>query len=258
MADAASIRTDAGSVRHEDGREYDTLPSSDGWNRLNRRIVACERCPRLREYCRAIANEKRRAFADCDYWGKPVPNFGDRAARLLIVGLAPAAHGANRTGRMFTGDRSGDFLFAALHRAGFANRPEGTDRDDGLELTDCAITATCHCAPPGNKPTRDEIDNCREWFTQTVSLLPVRVFLALGQIGWRTIVDYARTAGWYEGHIPKFGHAATVELATGQWLLGSYHPSQQNTFTGRLTENMLDDVLATAKTLIRNASAGGR
>jgi uracil-DNA glycosylase family 4 len=226
------------------------VATTDGWDRLNRRIVNCERCPRLRAYCRKVAAEKRRAFADWDYWGRPVPNFGDREGRMLIVGLAPAAHGANRTGRMFTGDRSGDFLFAALHRAGFANQPEGRDCDDGLELIDCAITATCHCAPTDNKPTREEIANCREWFTQTVELLPVRVFLALGQIGWRTVVDHARAAGWHEGRVPKFAHAATVEFHTGQWLLGSYHPSQQNTFTGRLTPAMLDDVFATAKTLM--------
>jgi uracil-DNA glycosylase len=226
------------------------MAKSNAWERLNRRIVDCEHCPRLRVYCRKVAVEKRRAFADCDYWGRPVPNFGDRAARMLIVGLAPAAHGANRTGRMFTGDRSGDFLFAALHRAGFANRPEGRERDDGLELIDCAITATCHCAPPDNKPTRDEIANCREWFTQTAELLPVRVFLALGQVGWRTVIDYARTAGWYTGRIPKFGHATQVQFATGQYLVGSYHPSQQNTFTGRLTAAMLDEVFATARLLI--------
>ncbi|MFQ5733990.1 MAG: uracil-DNA glycosylase [Planctomycetaceae bacterium] len=220
------------------------------WDRLNRTVVACDRCPRLRAHCETVAVEKRRAYSDWDYWGKPVPNFGAADARLLIVGLAPAAHGANRTGRMFTGDRSGDFLFRALHKAGFANQRTGTNRDDGLELIDCAITATCHCAPPGNKPTPEEVENCREWFTQTVELLPVRVFLALGQIGWRSVVDHARRAGWYSGRIPKFGHAAHVELATGQTLLGSYHPSQQNTFTGKLTEAMFDRVFALARELL--------
>lgn len=221
-----------------------------GWETLNRRIIACDRCPRLRAHCLDVAAHKRRAFSDWEYWGKPVPNFGDSHARLLIVGLAPAAHGANRTGRMFTGDRSGDWLFRGLHRAGFANQPIADCCDDELELLDCAITATCHCAPPGNKPNRDEIDQCRDWFDQTVALLPVRVFLALGQIGWRSVVDIARSSGWYAGKIPRFGHGATLELNTGQCLLGSYHPSQQNTFTGRLTEDMFDDVFARSRTLI--------
>ena len=223
----------------------------DNWNRLNRKIIKCERCPRLREHCRMVALEKRKMYRDRDYWGKPVPNFGDPQARLLIVGLAPAAHGANRTGRMFTGDRSGDWLFRALHKAGFANRPTASDRDDGLVLTDCAITATCHCAPPANKPTREEIHNCAEWFEKTVGMLPVKIFLALGQIGWRSVIDKARDAGWYFGPIPKFGHAATVQLDTGQWLVGSYHPSQQNTFTGKLTEEMFDQVFEIAAELLR-------
>ena len=221
------------------------------WDRLNAEIVACERCPRLLDHCRTVAKEKRRAYLDWEYWGKPVPNMGDPKARMLIVGLAPAAHGANRTGRMFTGDRSGDWLFGALYRASFANQPTATDRDDGLELIDCAITAAGHCAPPQNKPTREEIQNCEEWFERTVALLPVRVFLALGQIGWRAVIDKARVAGWYSGPIPKFGHAAKVQFNTGQWLLGSYHPSQQNTFTGRLTEEMLDHVFEVARGLIQ-------
>jgi len=226
------------------------VTASDDWKTLNRRIMQCERCPRLREHCRAVAEKKRRAFADYVYWGKPVPNFGDPCGRLLIVGLAPAAHGANRTGRMFTGDRSGDFLFRALYKAGFANQPTGNHRDDRLQLTDCAITATCHCAPPGNKPTREEIDNCREWFTATMNIMPVRVLLALGQIGWRTVIDHARMAGWYEGRIPKFGHGATVRFESGHHLLGSYHPSQQNTFTGKLTEAMFDRIFARARELL--------
>ena len=219
-----------------------------------REIVGCEHCPRLRDHCRTVAIEKRRAYREWDYWGKPVPNMGDPKARMLIVGLAPAAHGANRTGRMFTGDRSGDWLFGALYRAGFANQPTATDRGDGLKLIDCAITAAAHCAPPQNKPTREELQNCEEWFERTVSLLPVRVFLALGQIGWRAVSDKARDAGWYNGPIPKFGHAAKVQFKTGQWLLGSYHPSQQNTFTGRLTEDMLDQVFEVARELIHAES----
>lgn len=223
------------------------------WDRLNIEITNCDRCPRLREYCRNVASEKRRAFRDCDYWGRPVPNFGDPKARLLIVGLAPAAHGANRTGRMFTGDRSGDWLYKALHKAGFANRPASTDACDGLVLTDCAITGACHCAPPANKPARDEIANCAEWLDRTVRILPVKVFLALGQIGWKTAVATARAAGWHEGPMPKFGHGAVTRLGAGRnarFLVGSYHPSQQNTFTGRLTEAMFDAVFRTVRELL--------
>ena len=214
---------------------------------LNTRIVACDRCPRLREHCAEVAATRRRAYLDWDYWGGPVPNFGDPRARLLIVGLAPGAHGANRTGRMFTGDRSGDWLFRALHVAGFANQPDATDRDDGLELTDCLVTNACHCAPPGNRPAKDELESCREWFDETVDLLPVRVFLALGAIAWRAVVDLARRRDWYSGPIPKFSHQAEVPLSQDRWLLGSYHPSQQNTFTGRLTEEMFDGVFSQAR-----------
>lgn len=225
------------------------------FERLNRQIVDCQRCPRLREHCDAIAKEKRRAFLDWEYWGRPVPNFGDPRARLVIVGLAPAAHGANRTGRMFTGDRSGDWLYRALHKAGFANQPASTDRQDGLELVDCAITAACHCAPPANKPTREEIANCAEWFQSTLEILPVKVFLALGQIGWRAVIDRARRDGWYTGAIPKFGHAATIEFQDGRHLVGSYHPSQQNTFTGKLTERMFDDVFQLVRRLLDDRRA---
>jgi uracil-DNA glycosylase family 4 len=220
------------------------------WEKLNQRIIHCQRCPRLRAYCRQVGEEKRRAYRDWAYWARPVPNFGDPHARLLIVGLAPAAHGANRTGRMFTGDRSGDWLYRALYKAGFANRPTAVDLDDGLQLIDCAITATCHCAPPGNKPTAEEIANCQRWFDETIDLLPVRVFLALGQIGWRSIADEVRRRGWLEGPRPQFGHGAKVALFERRWLLASYHPSQQNTFTGKLTEAMLDDVFRTARGLL--------
>lgn len=220
------------------------------WDKLNQKIVTCERCPRLRAYCRKVAETRRRAFQNWEYWGRPVPNFGDPKARLLIVGLAPAAHGANRTGRMFTGDRSGDWLYRAMHRAGFASQPTSTSADDGLRLHDCAITAACHCAPPDNKPTHEELENCHPWLTQTVDLLPVQVFLALGQIAWRSVIDLARARGWYEGRLPKFGHGALVSLRGGAHLLASYHPSQQNTFTGRLTEAMLDDVFLTARRML--------
>ncbi|MDB4637294.1 MAG: uracil-DNA glycosylase [Planctomycetaceae bacterium] len=220
------------------------------WDRLNRQISNCRACPRLIEHCETVAHEKRRMFMEDNYWGRPVPNFGDPKARLLIVGLAPAAHGANRTGRMFTGDRSGDWLFRALHKAGFASQEEAVSIDDGLKLHDCAITATCHCAPPQNKPTRDEIENCRHFMTETVEMLPVKVFLALGAIGWRAVIDYAKSVGWWNDKLPKFGHGATVQFENGLWLVGSFHPSQQNTFTGKLTEPMFDDVFGQAKRLL--------
>jgi uracil-DNA glycosylase len=227
----------------------------NGWQRLNQDIVACERCPRLREYCQAVAREKRRAFLACDYWGRPAPNFGDPRARLLLVGLAPAAHGANRTGRIFTGDRSGDWLFRALHKAGFANQPTSTDIADGLKLTDCAITAVCHCAPPDNKPAVDELDQCRPWLEQTIDLLPARVFLALGQIAWQSMARLARGRGWLKGRLPKFGHAARFPMKGDRWLVGSFHPSQQNTFTGRLTEPMFDQVFTLARELLEQGVA---
>jgi uracil-DNA glycosylase family 4 len=169
---------------------------------------------------------------------------------LLIVGLAPAAHGANRTGRMFTGDRSGEWLFRALHKAGLATERASQHRDDDLRLVDCAITATCHCAPPDNKPTIDEITACRSWLTATFDIVPARVYLALGQIAWQTIVGEARRRGWIGRNSPKFGHGATAPLGNSRWLLGSYHPSQQNTFTGKLTETMLDAVFAQARRLL--------
>ena len=172
------------------------------------------------------------------------------AARLLIVGLAPAAHGANRTGRMFTGDRSGEWLYRALHKAGFANQPTSTDAGDGLQLIDCAITAVAHCAPPDNRPTVDEIANCQPWLVATVDLLPAKVFLALGQIAWQGVVREARRREWLAGRAAKFQHGAEQELAGGRWLLASYHPSQQNTFTGRLTEPMFDQVFRRARELL--------
>jgi uracil-DNA glycosylase family 4 len=220
------------------------------WQALNQEIVKCERCPRLRAYCRQAASQRRRAFVDWDYWGRPVPNFGAPAARLLVVGLAPAAHGANRTGRMFTGDRSGDWLYRALHRAGFANQPTAHHAADGLQLIDCAITAAVHCAPPDNKPTRQELDQCRHWLTATIDCVQPRVVVALGQVAWRATVHEARRRGWHRGPIPKFAHGAELALEQGRWLLASYHPSQQNTFTGRLTEAMFDRIFARAKSLL--------
>ncbi len=220
------------------------------WDDLNGRISACERCPRLRAHCAEVAKTRRKAFRDETYWGQPVPNFGRPDARLLLVGLAPAAHGANRTGRMFTGDRSGDWLYRALYDAGFANQPVAVSADDGLMLDDCAITAACHCAPPANKPKREELLACRQWLDETIDLLPLQVMLGLGQIGWRTALDAARRRDWHSGRLPRFKHGETTSLAGGRTLLASYHPSQQNTFTGRLTREMLADVFSTARRLL--------
>ncbi len=217
------------------------------WSELNQQVVSCSACSRLTTHCREIAQSKRKAFQDETYWGRPVPNFGDRRARLLIVGLAPAAHGANRTGRMFTGDRSGEWLYRALHKADLANQPESSSAHDGLQLTNCAITAVCHCAPPDNKPTRDEIANCQPWLKATIDRLAPHVFVALGQIAWQAVVDEALERGWLASPRPKFAHAAQVALGTQRTLIGSYHPSQQNTFTGRLTEHMFDQVFDLAR-----------
>lgn len=216
---------------------------------LNDSIVRCNRCPRLRNHCTEVGQRKRAAYAECEYWQRPVPNFGDNGAEVLIVGLAPAAHGANRTGRMFTGDRSGQWLYRALHKAGFANQPDATGLDDGLRLKDCLITAVCHCAPPVNKPDRTEIANCREWLDRTLDLTKPKVLIALGQIAWNCVLACAIERKWWCGPRPRFGHSACVELAEGRWLLGSYHPSQQNTFTGRLTEPMFDAVFSRAREL---------
>jgi len=224
------------------------------WIKLNKSIVDCDACPRLIEHCQVIAMTKRRAFIDEQYWGKPVANFGDPNAELLIIGLAPGAHGANRTGRIFTGDRSGDWLYRALHLAGFANQRESTHTRDGLGLINCAITNVCHCAPPQNKPTREEVHNCRPWLTELVAILPVKVFLAFGQIAWRATIDYLRHNDLYDGPIPKFSHGATFQLPDGRVLLGSYHPSQQNTFTGRLTRAMFNRIFKKAKHLLKTAA----
>lgn len=211
---------------------------------LEAEIIACERCPRLRRWCRQVASEKVRRFAAETYWARPVPGFGDVAARLMVVGLAPAAHGGNRTGRVFTGDRSGDFLFAALHRAGFADRPESIRRGDGLSLADAWIAPLVRCAPPANRPEPAEVERCRSFLARELDLLAgVRAVLALGGVAWRGFVGLERRAGRLQGPAPAFAHGA--EVAVGAYrLFGSYHPSQQNTFTGRLTAAMLDEVLA--------------
>jgi uracil-DNA glycosylase family 4 len=208
--------------------------------------VACERCPRLRAWCREVAQVKVKRFQDQDYWGRPVPGWGDPAARLLIVGLAPAAHGGNRTGRIFTGDRSGDFLFAALHRAGFASQPTSVSRQDGLRLLDCYVAAAARCAPPANRPLPEEIGRCREYLVREWNLLTgVRAVLCLGKVGQDALVAMLRVIG----RLPPrkafaFGHGVSHDLGSGLRLFASFHPSQQNTFTGKLTPAGLDAVLA--------------
>ena len=217
---------------------------------LNREIVDCRRCERLVAWREQVAREKRASYRDWDYWGRPVPSFGDEAPRVLIVGLAPAAHGANRTGRMFTGDRSGDWLFRALHETGFANQAEATHRDDGLELTGIRISAAVHCAPPLNKPTTAERDACRPYFVNELQLClqTATVMVALGSIGWDAALWGLAQLGHRVRPKPKFGHAAEVVVGPVT-LLGSYHPSQQNTFTGRLTREMIRGVFERAREL---------
>ena len=226
----------------------------DGWRRLESSIVSCERCTRLVDHCQEVALTRRRAFRNQVYWGKPVPGFGDRQARILLLGLAPAAHGANRTGRMFTGDRSGDWLYGALHRAGLSNRPRSDGRDDGLELRGAFISATCRCAPPDNKPSTDEMANCESYLDREFELLAgLRVVVALGKIAWDASLRRVQriAPGDLPRPKPRFSHGAECRLpfregGTSIWLLGSYHPSQQNTQTGRLTREMFDSAIERA------------
>lgn len=220
----------------------------DAWRDLEEEVTACRRCPRLVRWREQTARDKVRRFAGEEYWGKPVPSFGDTGARLLVVGLAPAAHGANRTGRMFTGDNSGVWLYRALHRAGFAGAAESVARGDGLVLKDCLITAAARCAPPANRLTPGELERCSPFLARELALLPqLRVIVALGQVAFRAVVRALTAAGRLPRRpLPRFGHGAPAE-ADGLLLLASYHPSQQNTFTGRLTEPMLDDVFRAAR-----------
>ncbi len=221
---------------------------------LEKRVVECERCPRLRNHCKTIAREKRRAFEDWTYWGKPVPSFGDPGARLLIIGLAPAAHGANRTGRMFTGDRSGDWLFKVLHDTGFASQPDSVSRDDGLALTDCYITAAIRCAPPGNKPLRSEIASCRPYLEQELELLEnLQIIVALGRLAFDVYLQILQDKERIRSRAAfKFGHNTKHRPAPDLPLLfSSYHPSQQNTLTGKLTEPMLRAVFRDARRHLR-------
>jgi uracil-DNA glycosylase len=225
----------------------DTLPL------LERDITTCERCPRLRDWCRHVAATRRRAYRDETYWGRPVPGFGDPRARLLVLGLAPAAHGANRTGRVFTGDRSGDWLFHAMHEAGFANQPTSTHREDGLALHDAWVSASVRCAPPDNKPAPAEIAECRAYLERELALLPrVRCIVALGRLAFDNYLSVLRArhpiaprAAFAFAHLAEFHPAPSTPV-----LLASYHPSQQNTSTGRLTRDMLAAVFARAAAII--------
>ena len=228
---------------------------------LQQEMTECFRCPRLVAWREQAAREKVKRFRDEIYWGRPVPSFGEATARLLVVGLAPAAHGGNRTGRMFTGDRSGDWLYRALYRAGFANQPSSSHRGDGLRLTDCYINAVIHCAPPDNKPLPDEIHNCRPYLLAEIEQLRhVKVVVALGGLAFQTAlasfgmgpIDSSSSARLQK---PKFGHGTEVNLRDGIILIGSYHPSQQNTFTGRLTEAMLDSIFTRARVIVEETDS---
>ncbi|MGA2741406.1 MAG: uracil-DNA glycosylase [Bryobacteraceae bacterium] len=221
---------------------------------LQDEIVACGRCPRLIAHCTEVARVKRRAYRDWEYWGKPVPAFGDPRARLLIVGLAPGAHGSNRTGRLFTGDMSGNVLYRVLHKTGFASQPGSVSRDDGLRLIDAYITAVARCAPPGNKPTREEIANCRPYLEREIDLLRnVKVVVALGRVAFDNYLGILQKRGLVRSRAAfAFGHDRVFETAPGQpVLISSYHPSQQNTSTGKLTEEMLEAVFRRAREILR-------
>ncbi len=225
------------------------------WQALNEEVINCRICPRLVAWREQVAREKRRAYQDWDYWGRPVPGFGDTQGRVMVVGLAPGAHGSNRTGRMFTGDSSGDTLYTALHQADFANQPTARHREDSLSLHDAFITAVGRCAPPKNKPTAEELNNCRPFLTRELSLMPqVQVLVALGQIGFNGCIRVLRQAG-YDLPRLKFGHNLHYPLDSpqafgAQHLLSCYHPSRQNTQTGRLTQAMLNDVFSRARSLL--------
>ena len=228
--------------------------------RLEAEVVACTRCPELRAYCRQVAAEKKRAYRDWTYWGKPVPAFGDPAARVMLVGLAPGAHGSNRTGRMFTGDSSGDFLYPALYRAGFANRASAISRDDGLELRDCIITAALRCAPPQNKPAPAQLRRCYPYLLQELELLDrVRVIVGLGAIGTKAAINALKDGGYALESGPwRFGHGAEIAARKGGrtiTLVASFHPSRQNTNTGKLTAAMFDAIFARANAILAAQAA---
>ena len=222
-------------------------------NVLQRTISGCTQCPRLTTYRRAIAKEKVKRFKDWDYWGRPIPGFGDSKAQVYVLGLAPAAHGGNRTGRVFTGDRSGDWLYEALHAFGFANQPESIHRKDGLVLQNCYVAAAVRCAPPANKPTKEEFETCRPFMVEELRLLRrVQVVVALGKIAFDEYLRTCQSMGYaIPSPRPKFSHGAAHVLPWNVMLLGSYHPSQQNTFTGKLTRFMFHSVFRRAKKIIK-------
>jgi uracil-DNA glycosylase len=222
--------------------------------RSQHEIETCRLCPRLTDYREKVAREKVRRFRDQEYWGRPVPSLGGLDARLLVVGLAPAAHGGNRTGRVFTGDRSGDWLYRALHRFGFANQPHSIDRNDGLKLIDCYITAAIHCAPPDNKPAPEEFDHCRPYLLEELERLKkIRAVVPLGMIGFKTYFRARKELGWRNPpRLPVFSHGGVTLLEDGTSVVSSYHPSQQNTQTGKLTEAMFDDVFRKARRVIES------
>lgn len=221
-------------------------------NHLHRNIIACRACPRLVAWRESVAELRTKRFQEQEYWGKPVPGFGDPNAQLLIVGLAPAAHGANRTGRMFTGDESGNWLYRALHAAGFANKAESHTKDDGLILKNCYITAACRCAPPQNKPLPEELLQCRPFILQELQLLSrLKVIVGLGKIGFDTAFNCIKEMGWTDRVTrPPFSHGTAVPINTRITLIGSYHPSQQNTFTGVLTRPMLNAIFTKANRIL--------
>ena len=214
--------------------------------KLNKEILVCRKCPRVVEWREEVARVKRKAYKDQEYWGKPVPGFGDPQARVLVVGLAPGAHGSNRTGRNFTGDASGGFLYPALHRAGFANQALAESRSDGLILKDLYITSSGRCAPPDNKPSPEELNTCQPYLERELVILKPKVIVCLGRIAFERILRIysVKNSTW------KFGHGATYQLENGTWMLCSYHPSQQNTLTGKLTVKMFDDIWKKAKSLV--------
>ena len=222
---------------------------------LNREVISCTRCPRLVEYRERIAREKRRAYLDWEYWGKPVPGFGDPDARVLVLGLAPGAHGSNRTGRPFTGDASGKFMYPILYEAGFANQPNATDREDGLELRNLYITAAVRCAPPDNKPLPEELANCAPYLDREMDgLKKVRVVVALGRIGFEAYLNYLKRRAMLPSKTPyPFQHGASYTMPDGKILLASYHPSNQNTQTGKLTRQMFAKIFEQAARLANNS-----
>ncbi|MBI4467921.1 MAG: uracil-DNA glycosylase [Acidobacteria bacterium] len=248
------------SANPKEGSHQPHAHSHTAWQDLQAESIGCRKCPRLVEWRERVAREKVRRFESKSYWGKPLPSFGDPAARLLIVGLAPAAHGGNRTGRMFTGDRSGDWLYRALHKWGFANQPASVDREDGLVLSDCRITAMVRCAPPANKPFPDEIENCRPYLLREIEFgSRLRVVLALGKLAFDATLASFRSLGLTDAvRRPPFAHGTEFPLGRTVDLLASYHPSQQNTFTGKLTEPMFDRIFEQIRAKLAFGELPGR